>query len=157
MHKYSQISVCKCGRKLCGGLFSGFFTNRRNSLPPSSGRWKLDDRWSGNVSVIPRFFRTKRTYMIKICTFPKAQANVSFGVNPSSMLPGNCELWVPPEWKGRSSTFNILITRRKYMIGHETRMVRSLVCVPPSRWSAIRGQSRSVDLLRSFFSFDGVE
>ena len=31
------------------------------------------------------------------------------------------------------------------MIGHETRMVRSVVCVPPSRWSAIRGQSRSVD------------
>ena len=140
------------------GLFSGFFTNRRNSLPASSDRWKLDDSWSGNVSVIPPRFLSDQTYVYDINMYvlflkPK-QMLVSFGVNPSSTLPGNSELSVPPEWKGtfRSSTFYILIARRKHMIGHETTMVRSVVCEPPSRWSAIR-----VDLLRSFFSSNGVE
>ena len=54
--KHAQIFTNICvyvWQEVVRGLFSGFFTNRRNSLPPSSGRWKLDDRWSGNVSVTP--------------------------------------------------------------------------------------------------------
>ena len=152
--------MCTCGRKLCGGYFlDSLQIEGIPCRPLLAGGNYIDDRWSGNVSVIPRFL-SDQTYVYKYVLFLKPkQMLVSFEVNPSSMLPGNSELWVQPEWKGtfRSSTFNILITRWKHMIGHETRMVRSVVCEPPSRWSAIRGQSRSVDLPRSFFSFNEVE
>ena len=108
--------MCTCGRKLCGGYFlDSLQIEGIPCRPLLAGGNYIDDRWSGNVSVIPRFL-SDQTYVYKYVLFLKPkQMLVSFEVNPSSMLPGNSELWVQPEWKGtfRSSTFNILITRRK--------------------------------------------